>query len=85
MISIDKNDIQNIVILKRVPEFKKLMELIKRRITELSIKNAVIKDEVLMHWNQGRVQELLDIIKEVESADENLRSYNQAPKRTPDI
>ncbi len=79
MISLDKRDLQDIVILKRVPEFTRFIDIINKSINVLAIGNATIKDEVQVHWNQGKIQELLSVLKVVKNAEEELRQFKDAP------
>lgn len=77
IIILDKQEIQAIVILKRTPEFKILLDIFNRSINTLAITNAMTKDEVISRWNQGRVQELLDIVNKIKTADEELHAFNK--------
>ena len=85
MISLDKIDIQNIVILKRYPEFVRFTSLLERAATTLSVKNATIREDIFIHWNQGRVQELLDILNKIRTAEEDLKQFSKAPQAVKDI
>ncbi len=75
MIALDKNDLQTLVILKRTQEWPRFMDILSRSISVLTIANATIKDEVQLRWNQGKVQELLDIIRQIKTSDEELHKF----------
>jgi hypothetical protein len=75
MIQLDKNELQAIIILKRNPEFKIFLDIFNRSVGALSIINASLKDEVSVRWNQGRIQELLEIIRKIKTADEELHEF----------
>ena len=77
IITLDKSELQAIVILKRTPEFKTLLDIFNRSINTLAITNAMMKDEVVSRWNQGRIQELLDILNKIKTADEELHAFNK--------
>jgi hypothetical protein len=81
MISLDKHDIQNIVLLLRYQEFIKFIELLNKSANALAIGNAAIKDETLAKWNQGRIQELLDILKIIRSASEDLKGFKTEARK----
>uniref|UniRef100_A0A6H2A3A6 Uncharacterized protein n=1 Tax=viral metagenome TaxID=1070528 RepID=A0A6H2A3A6_9ZZZZ len=75
IISLDKQELQAIVLLKRVPEFKSFLDVLNRSIATLSYSNAMTKDEVISRWNQGRLQELIDITNKIKTADEELHAF----------
>ena len=75
MISLDKSELQAIVILKRIPEFKQFIDVLSRSISAMSIANAMVKDEVISRWNQGRLQELIDITNKIRTSDEELHAF----------
>jgi hypothetical protein len=79
MITPEKRDLQDIAILKRVPEFMRFIDMLNKSTNFLAISNASIKDETQMHWNQGKIQELLSILKTVKNAEEELRQFKDAP------
>jgi hypothetical protein len=81
MIPLDKQELQTIVILKRVPEFKQFIDILNKSLNALSLKNATVNDEILVRWNQGRIQELLDITKQIKSADEELHSVSKEARK----
>jgi hypothetical protein len=72
---LDKSDLQCIVILKRTPEFPQFMEILNQSLKELALVTTTIKDDVVLRWNQGKSQELLDIIRKIKSADEELHAF----------
>lgn len=81
MITLDKQDIQNIVLLRRYPEFEKFIALLNRSAEVLAIANAAIKDDTLVKWNQGRVQELIDILKVIRNANEDLQNFKTEARK----
>jgi hypothetical protein len=80
MISLDKQELQVLVSLRRNSDFIKFIEILNRSANALAIGNALTKDDVLTRWNQGKIQELLEILKAIKNADEDLSGYN-APAR----
>jgi hypothetical protein len=81
MITLDKQEIQAIVILKRVPEFKVFLDVLGRSISNLSYSNAMVKDEVISRWNQGKLQELIDITSKIKTADEELHAFRSEARQ----
>ncbi len=63
------------MILKRNPDFKIFLDALNRSMTTLFVSNAITKEETVMRWNQGKAQELIDIINKIKNADEELRSF----------
>jgi hypothetical protein len=82
IISLDKQELQAIVILKRTPEFKQFIGVLTRELNTVSIKNATIKDDVHMRWNQGHAQILLEILTKIKTADEDLHAFNTVARTT---
>jgi hypothetical protein len=81
MISLDKSELQAIVILKRSPEGKTFIDALNRSANFLSLQNASQRDDVQSRWTQGRVQELLDILNKIKNAEEDLRTINPQEAR----
>jgi hypothetical protein len=81
MISLDKQELQSIMLLKTNPDFKVFLDIIVRSITHLSILNASIKDDTLNKWNQGRIQELLDIQKVIKTCNEELHAFRAEARK----
>jgi hypothetical protein len=69
------------MLLKRAPEFKIFLDILNRSINHISITNAICKDDTVMRWNQGRAQELLDIIKVIKNADEELHAFKSEARK----
>jgi hypothetical protein len=81
MIQLEKQELQALVILKRVPEYKTLSDILEKRIRTISLANAIIKDDIQARWNQGRVQELLDLLKMFKTADEELHLFKSEARK----
>ena len=81
MICLDKHDLQVIVLLRRNPDFVKFIEILNKAAHAVAIGNAQIKDEVISRWNQGRLQELLDILKIIKNADEDMQGLRTEARR----
>ena len=85
MIQLDRQALQNIVILKRNPEFIAFLLLLERAKIAIALSNSRMSDEVMCRWNQGRVQELDDILTKIKTSDEDLKNFNTAPRKTPNL
>jgi hypothetical protein len=81
MITLDKSELQAIVLLKRIPEFKAFLDILNREASTLSYSSAVIKDEVVMRWTQGKFQEVMDLINRIKTADEELHSFRPEARK----
>lgn len=75
---LDKTDLYNIVSLKRYKEFNLFMDILAKKANYLSSKCIVTKDDVEARWLQGRVQELLDLMRDIKRADEELKARQNA-------
>ncbi len=85
MIKLDKQAIQNLVILKRSPEFVTFMNLLEKSKIALALSNARCADDITCRWNQGRIQELDDILSKIKTSDEDLLAFREAPRKNIDI
>lgn len=81
MIQLDKQELQAIMVLKMIPEFKIFVDILNKESSNLSYSCASTKDEILLRWNQGRYQEILDILTKIKTADEELRSYRTEARK----
>jgi hypothetical protein len=79
--TLDKQELQAIVVLKRTPDFKTFLDILNKSVNVLFISNASQKDEIVARWNQGRTQEILDILNKIKNADEDLRNYKESEAR----
>jgi len=67
--------------LKRVPEFKAFLDILNREAQVLSYQSAIIKDEIVMRWTQGRFQEINDILSKIKTADEELHAFRSEARK----
>ncbi len=81
MILLDKHDLQVIVSLRRNADFIQFIEILNRSANAIAIGNAKIRSEVSTRWNQGRRQELLDILNKIEKADEDFKQYRKEARK----
>lgn len=81
IITLDKSELQAIVLLKRMPEFKIFYDVLKRSMNLLCVAGVSIKEETQTRWNQGRAQELIDIVTKINTADEELPRFKEKARQ----
>lgn len=81
MIALDKQELQAIVILKRIPEFKVFLDFLGREATNLSYSSAVAKDDIVMRWTQGKFQGLSELLNRIKTADEELHAFSKEARK----
>lgn len=81
MITLDKQELQAIVVLKRIPEFKQFVDMMTREATNLSYSSAIAKDEIVMRWTQGKFQGLTELLNKIKTADEELHAFRSEARK----
>ncbi|MDD4877397.1 MAG: hypothetical protein PHQ86_09825 [Dehalococcoidales bacterium] len=78
MVKLTQQELHSITILRTNPDFKVFLDVLNRSAIIAAAQSATIKDEVIMRWNQGRYQELDEILKVVKTSDEELRAFKSS-------
>lgn len=82
MKTMNVNELELVLRLSVNEDFVKFLEILRDSSYILGVTGAKMKDEVECRWNQGRMQELLDIIKTVKECKMNLDyAYSKQPRR----
>lgn len=68
MKKLNRSELETIIKLSAHEEFENFLAILRDSSYLLSVVNSRLKDEVEVRWNQGRVQELLDILKIISEA-----------------
>jgi hypothetical protein len=88
MIQADKKTLEAIISIRSSDEFTLFMKLVDDSIASLHAAN-ITATGTLLSWNQGRLQELLDIRNLVnnvyETMDQLMTSNNKKYSKNPDI
>jgi hypothetical protein len=82
MKKLERSELEAVIRINANPDFQIFTGIIKDSAYELAIKNSNIQDETQLRWNQGRTQELLDILKKIRDAGEDL-DYLRKQVRKP--
>jgi len=80
MIKLTQQELHAVQLLRTNPEFKIFLDVLNRSAIIAAAQSATIKDEVIMRWNQGRYQELDEILKVVKTSDEELRAFRSSAR-----
>lgn len=83
MKNLTANELEVVLRLSLNEDFIKFMEIIRDSSFMLGVNNSKIKDEVEVRWNQGRMQELLDLIKLVKDCKTDLDYLYSKQARRP--
>jgi len=76
-------EVELFIRLSNDPDFREFLSIVKESVLILGTINAKIKDETELRWNQGRMQELLDILKKVSDSISDLNDLRKQKSRTP--
>jgi len=76
-------EVELFIRLSNDPDFREFLSIVKESVLMLGTINAKIKDETELRWNQGRMQELLDILKKVSDSISDLNDLRKQKSRTP--
>lgn len=82
MKKLERSELEAIIAINSNPDFQTFLGIIKDSAYELAIKSSSITDEIQLRWNQGKTQELLDILKKIRDASGDLE-YLRKQVRKP--
>lgn len=81
MKKLNREDMEVILRLKTQEDFILFLGILKESTHLLGIANGLLRDEIDVRWNQGKMQELLDIIKKINDTDTDLEYMRKQAKR----
>jgi C4-dicarboxylate transporter len=82
MKKLERPELEALVSISGNIDFITFTNILKETAHEIAIKNSTIIEEVQFRWNQGRVQEILDILKKIRDAKDELE-YTRKQVRKP--
>ena len=82
MKKLERSELESLVSISGNIDFIAFINILKETAHEIAIKNSSVIEEVQFRWNQGRIQEILDILKKIRDASEELE-YTRKQARKP--
>ncbi len=77
MKKLERRELEAINRMHGLEDFQTFITILKDSATELSLLNSKVESDVQTRWNQGKVQELLDILKKIDDTTYNLERIHK--------